>query len=86
MLESNGKNVIFGVSNLHSQDYDLLSIISDENQSLDILRLSKIFVNANMDDFSESDACVTYYVTGYIGRSISRHSKCASCKKPANQG
>ena len=53
MLESHGKNVIFGASNLHSQDYDLLSIISDENQSLDILWLSKIFVNANMDDFSE---------------------------------
>ena len=33
-----------------------------------------------MDDLEESDANVSYYVSGYIGRSIARRRKCSACK------
>jgi len=34
---------------------------------------------ASLDEMPQSDAAVTYYVSGYIGRSISRRRKCTAC-------
>ena len=36
---------------------------------------------AAFEDFSETDACVAYYVSGYIARSICRRRKCFACKE-----
>ena len=35
----------------------------------------------SIEDMEESDSTVCYYVSGYIGRSISRRRKCLSCKE-----
>jgi len=35
----------------------------------------------DLDDLSASDASVIFFVSGYIGRSISRRTKCAGCKE-----
>lgn len=35
----------------------------------------------SFDDLEESDANVSYYVSGYIGRSIARRRKCSACKE-----
>ena len=35
----------------------------------------------SIEDMEESDSTVCYYVSGYIGRSISRRQKCLSCKE-----
>ena len=35
----------------------------------------------DLDNVSEADSSVTYYVSGYIARSISRRRKCQSCKE-----
>ena len=34
-----------------------------------------------MDNFSQSDAAVTYFVAGYIGRCIVKRRKCSACKE-----
>ena len=35
----------------------------------------------NLDQLSSTDANVAYFVSGYIGRSISRRRKCSECKQ-----
>ena len=74
------KNVIFRASNLDMYD-DLMAIIEDDSQCLNVSWLSEVLNDANLDDLSESDACVTYYVNGYIAQSVSRRRKCTSCKQ-----
>ena len=37
-------------------------------------------MQAQVSEISGDDAAVTYYVTGYIGRPISRRRKCTACK------
>ena len=43
--------------------------------------LSEQLRNVSMDDFSVSDANVSFFVAGYIGRSISRRRRCSACKE-----
>ena len=74
------KNVIFRASNLDMHD-DLMAIIEDESQCLNVSWLSEVLDDANLDNLSKSDPCVTYYVSGYIARSVSRRRKCTSCKQ-----
>ena len=47
----------------------------------DVLWLNDVFANVSMDDITCADANITYYVSGYVGRSISFHHKCSSCKE-----
>jgi len=42
--------------------------------------LSDFLAPINLDDVSQSDAAVAYFVAGYIGRSVVRRRKCGSCK------
>ena len=37
-------------------------------------------MQAKINGVSDDDAAVTYYLAGYIGRSILRKRKCDSCK------
>ena len=46
----------------------------------DYLWLTDVFSGVALDDMPDSDAAVSFYVGGYIGRSISRRRKCSSCK------
>ena len=54
----------------------------EENQS-DILCLQNILEtkDVNLGDVSESDTNITYFVSGYIGRSVTRRRKCGACKE-----
>ena len=47
----------------------------------DVLWLNDVFVDVSFDDIRCADANITYYVSGYVGRSISFQHKCSSCKK-----
>ena len=42
--------------------------------------LFEFLQNMSVDDLSDSDAAVSYYVSGYIGRAISRRRHCLECK------
>ena len=45
------------------------------------LWLENFLTEVTSDDLSENDANVAFFVSGYIGRSITRRRKCASCKE-----
>ena len=47
----------------------------------DVLWLNDVFARVSLDDITCADANITYYVSGYVGRSISRRRKCSSCKE-----
>ena len=44
------------------------------------IRLHEFLSGSTIDDMTDSDTSVTYYVSSYAGRSISRQRKCPSCK------
>ena len=44
------------------------------------IRLHEFLSGSTIDDMTDSDTSVTYFVSGYAGRSISRRRKCSSCK------
>ena len=44
------------------------------------IRLHEFLSGSTIDDMTDSDTSVTYYVSGYAGCSISRRRKCSSCK------
>lgn len=47
----------------------------------DLTWLKDWAVQAQVNEVSDDDAAVTYYVAGYIGRCISRRRKCKACKE-----
>ena len=47
----------------------------------DMLWLNDVFTSVSLDDMTCADANITYYVSGYVSRSISCHHKCFSCKE-----
>ena len=62
--------------------YDGLSN-SIGNQScskLDTLWLVSFLAEVDIDQLSDADANITYFVSGYIGRSVSRRRGCLCCK------
>ena len=46
-----------------------------------LLWLNDVFAGVSLDDITCADANITYYVSGYVGRSISCHRKCSSFKE-----
>ena len=50
------------------------------DNSLEGIRLHDFLSGSTVDDMTDSDTSVTYYVSGYACRSISRRRKCSSCK------
>lgn len=57
-------------------DESVVSIPTPENESW----LENFMTNVTLEDLSENDASVTFFVAGYIGRSLARRRKCSSCK------
>ena len=47
----------------------------------DMLWLNDVFAGVSLDDITCADANITYFVSGYVGRSISCCRKCSSCKE-----
>ena len=43
--------------------------------------LEVIFSNVTLEDISQADVAICYYVNGYIARRIDNQRKCTSCKK-----
>ena len=43
--------------------------------------LEVIFSNVTLEDISQADVAICYYVSGYIARRIDKQRKCTSCKK-----
>jgi len=54
--------------------------ISSSASEEDYLWLSDIFSEISLDHVSQTDAAVSYYVSGYIGRKIAKRRKCSECK------
>ena len=46
-----------------------------------MLWLNNVFAGVSLDVITCADANITYYVSGYVSRSISYRRKCASCKE-----
>ena len=46
-----------------------------------MLWLNNVFACVSLNDITCADANITYYVSGYVGRSISWCRKCSSCKE-----
>lgn len=66
--------VILDASPLHSNEAASSSL-------LEVSWLVEFLSAVSLDDLTEVDANVAYFVSGYIGRSISRRRKCYSCKE-----
>ena len=47
----------------------------------DVLWLNNAFVDVSLDDVTCADANIMYYVSGYVGKSISCWRKCSPCKE-----
>ena len=43
--------------------------------------LEVIFSNVTLEDISQADVAICYYVSGYIARRIDNQRQCTSCKK-----
>jgi len=74
------KNSIFSTSNLALSEHTPLNE-KDNDTSDDGSCLYEYLGSINIDEISESDASILYFVSGYIARSVSRRRKCSSCKE-----
>ena len=72
------QNILCTASQIDNQDgsqhdHLLSQPLEDHQWLVDFL------TNVAVDDLSDDDATVSYYVSGYIGRAISRRRHCSSC-------
>ena len=73
---------MLGVNILKEFALFLLKTSADNGaEENDVLWLNDVFVDVSLDDIRCADANITYYVSGYVGRSISFQHKCSFCKK-----
>ena len=74
---------MFGVNIF--KEFDALPLLKTNGdngaEENDVLWLNDIFADVSLDDITCADANITYYVSGYVGRSISFPCKCSSCKE-----
>ena len=67
------------------KEFDALPLLktSGDNgaEKNDMLWLNDIFADVFLDDITCADANITYYVSGYVDRSIPFPCKCSSCKE-----
>ena len=52
------------------------SIVTDS----EVTWLADFLLSVSIDDILKNDANIAFYVSGYIGRNITRRHKCSSCK------
>ena len=74
---------MLGVNILKEFDALPLLEISVDNgaEENDVLWLDNVIAGIFLDHITRVDTNITYYVSGYVGRSISRCQKCSSCKE-----
>ena len=66
------------------KEFDALSLLkSGDNgaEENDVLWLNNVFADISLDDITCADANITYYVTGYVGKSTSFRCKYSSCEE-----
>ena len=67
------------------EEFDALPLLksSADNgaEKNDVLWLNNVFDCVSLNGITYADANATYYVSGYVGRSISCRCKCSSCKE-----
>ena len=63
-----------------NDDEPLVTTTSRGTSSSEISWLVNFFSGLLLDDLSENDANIIFYVSGYIARSIYRRRRCSSCK------
>ena len=67
------------------KEFDALSLlitsVDNGTGENDMLWLNDVFAGVSLDDIICADAITTYYVSGYVRRSISCCCKCSSCKE-----
>ena len=56
------------------------NVMEETNSTPDVMWLTTFLTNVDIDDLSDADANVAYFVSGYIGRSVSCRRGCLSCK------
>ena len=75
------QQALLSASGLAALDLSPLNDASAAAASMpDLSWLIDFLAAVNLDDLSEADANVTYFVSGYIGRSICRRRRCSACK------
>ena len=76
------QKVVLGASQLTSQQHSFLKNDESSNCSRDscVNDMVDFLLSINIEDISENDANVAFYVSGYIARSITRRRKCSHCK------
>ena len=70
-------------SRLNTVDNSTLNDASIAASTHEVLWLGEFLsaVSLDLDDLTESDTNVTFFVSGYIGRSISHRTNCSGCKE-----
>ena len=67
------------------KEFDALPLLktSADNgaEENDVLWLNDVFADVSLDDITCADTNITYYMSGYVGKSISFCLKCSSCKE-----
>ena len=75
------QRVLQGASRLPF-DNSFIERVSKKNRNVeDTTILENVLSRLDLDNLSEADCCITYFVSGYIARSVSRRRKCQSCKE-----
>ena len=63
------------------QHFEFDNDIPTDDQNEDCIWLEEILFDVTLNDISQSDAAICYYVSGYIARRIGNQRKCSSCKE-----
>ena len=73
------KQVLISAFKLDSDRKNAPSTHEDSSTDEDLWLLEYLLAVVSLDEMPQADAAVTYYVSGYIGRSISLRRKCSGC-------
>ena len=72
---------VIGLTQLNSVNNDIsLDCLNGDKSTDGAEWLTEFLLPLSLDDITENDSNVAFYVSGYIGRSISRRRKCSLCK------
>ena len=77
MLQQQG---ILGSSQLNTSKQVAKSMNDSIATDSEVTWFADFFLSVSIDDISENDANIAFYISGHIGRSITRRRKCSSCK------
>ena len=75
------QEAVLAAAELKATQNDEDSKICNSNLDSEISWLSDFLTPIGLDDISQSNSAVAYFVAGYIGRSTARRRKCTACKE-----